>query len=104
MADPAATATRWRESICIDRAHASLPGHFPGRPVVPGVVVLDAVATAIERRLGRRVTGLPQVKFQQPLLPDERADLDLDADDRRVRFSVLRGAAVIASGVCETSA
>ncbi|RBC43168.1 hypothetical protein BRN41_12545, partial [Xanthomonas oryzae pv. oryzae] len=28
--------------------HPCLPGHFPGRPVVPGVVVLDHVLQAVE--------------------------------------------------------
>ena len=28
--------------------HPALPGHFPGQPVVPGVVILEAVQTAIE--------------------------------------------------------
>ena len=28
--------------------HPSLPGHFPGQPVVPGVVVLERVLEAIE--------------------------------------------------------
>ena len=29
--------------------HPSLPGHFPGHPVVPGVVLLDRVLQAIEQ-------------------------------------------------------
>ena len=28
--------------------HPALPGHFPGRPIVPGVVILDHVQQAIE--------------------------------------------------------
>ena len=32
--------------------HPSLPGHFPGRPVVPGVVLLDRVLAAIEAAHG----------------------------------------------------
>ena len=85
--------------------HPSLPGHFPGRPGVPGVVVLDHVVAAIE---ATRETAegalpplrLPQVKFMQPLLPGEEAEIVLDAqpDARRWRFRVLRGEALIASG------
>lgn len=81
--------------------HPSLPGHFPGRPLVPGVVLLDRVLEAIERAhapLG--VLRLPQVKFVQPLLPDEPARIELlaDADAARWRFRILRGDALIASG------
>ena len=36
----------------IDPDHPCLPGHFPGRPVVPGVVVLDRVVEALEATHG----------------------------------------------------
>jgi 3-hydroxymyristoyl/3-hydroxydecanoyl-(acyl carrier protein) dehydratase len=53
--------------------HPALPGHFPGHPVVPGVVLLDAVVAELGRFAGRvvRVTGFPAVKFLAPLGPDE---------------------------------
>lgn len=81
--------------------HPSLPGHFPGRPVVPGVVVLDQVVAAIEATHGPLPPlRLPQVKFVQPLLPGEEAEIALDAsaDAHRWRFRVLRGGALITSG------
>lgn len=64
----------------IDAAHPSLPGHFPGRPVVPGVVVLDRVLAAAEALLGTSPDALrlPQVKFVRPLLPGEPARLRLE--------------------------
>ena len=83
--------------------HPSLPGHFPGHPVVPGVVVLERVLAAIEQ--GHGPLGplrLPQVKFVQPLLPGEVADIALEALDGvegpRWRFRVLRGDTLLASG------
>lgn len=79
--------------------HPSLPGHFPGRPVVPGVVVLDHVIAAIEATHGPLgALRLPQVKFVQPLLPGERADIALEGDAGRWRFRVTRDGAPIASG------
>ena len=33
--------------FAIDPAHPSLPGHFPGAPVVPGVLVLERVVAAL---------------------------------------------------------
>ena len=81
--------------------HPSLPGHFPGRPVVPGVVVLDHVVAAIETTHGALPPlRLPQVKFVQPLLPGEEAEIVLDAqpEARRWRFRVLRGDTLVASG------
>ena len=79
--------------------HPSLPGHFRGRPVVPGVVVLDHVLDAIEALHGPLGNvRLPQVKFVQPLLPEERADVLLEGDEGRWRFRVVRDGQPIASG------
>lgn len=88
--------------------HPCLPGHFPGQPIVPGVVVLDHVLTAIETQHGTLgALRMPQVKFLQPLLPEQRAWIELqplsDADDMaaapsRWRFRVLRDDTLIASG------
>ena len=83
--------------------HPGLPGHFPGRPVVPGVVVLDRVVAELERLHGPLPPlRLPQVKFLQPLLPGEAARIELEpvapGPDARWRFRVLRREATIASG------
>lgn len=79
--------------------HPSLPGHFPGRPLVPGVVLLDRVLAAIEARHGPPgPLRLPQVKFLQPLRPGEAARIELDGAAPRWRFRVLCGEAVLARG------
>lgn len=52
--------------------HPSLPDHFPGDPIVPGVVILDEVASVIhENRPDLWVCGIERVKFSSPLRPDE---------------------------------
>lgn len=91
--------------------HPCLPGHFPGQPIVPGVVVLDRVLAAIEAQHGALgALRMPQVKFLQPLLPEQTARIELqrlsdasDASDTsdappRWRFRVLRDDILIASG------
>ena len=84
--------------------HPCLPGHFPGQPIVPGVVVLDRVLAAIEAQHGALgPLCMPQVKFLQPLLPEQPARIELlqsDAVDAppRWRFRVLRDDILIASG------
>lgn len=80
--------------------HPSLPGHFPGRPIVPGAVLLDRVYAAIEAAHGPLgATRLPQVKFLQPLLPGEPARVELEGETPRWRFRVLRAdGGVLASG------
>jgi len=89
----------------VDPTHPSLPGHFPGRPVVPGVVLLDRVLDAVEAAHGPLpALRLPQVKFVQPLLPGERATVVLEriaapeGAAPRWRFRVTRDGALLASG------
>lgn len=80
--------------------HPCLPGHFPGRPLVPGVVILEQVLAAVEAQ-GAAVgpLRLPQVKFLRPLLPDQPAQIALErAGPGRWRFQVLRGDEPVASG------
>lgn len=87
----------------IPATHPSLAGHFPGNPVVPGVVVLDEIAAALRRRHDRRITGFSQVKFVAPLLPEQTALLQLELADERLRFRVLRDGVLIASGEAGTA-
>jgi len=68
--------------------HAALPGHFPGHPIVPGVLLLDRVITGVEAALMRRALALQQVKFAAALLPAETAYVSFDADGAQVRFGV----------------
>ena len=83
----------------IPHDHPSLPGHFPGRPIVPGVLLLERVLEAIESTQGPLgALRLPQVKFMQPLLPGELAQVVLEGEAPRWRFRVLRGGALLASG------
>ncbi len=87
-------------SFIVPADHPSLPGHFPGRPLVPGVVLLDRVLDAIEAVHGVApgAMALPRVKFMQPLLPGEAARVELDGAAPRWRFKVLRGDVLLASG------
>ena len=83
--------------------HPSLPGHFPGNPIVPGVLVLDHVIHAAEDWLARavQVRGLTQVKFVQPLRPEESARVTLTLEGATLRFAVQKDETMIAQGVMQ---
>ena len=91
------------EAFSIPADHPALPGHFPQAPVVPGVMLLDRVVAAIQRRRNQPIIGLPQVKFLQPLLPDQTARLSIVDSGQNVRFSITCGDTTIASGVVEVA-
>ena len=74
------------EAIRIIRAnHPTLPGHFPGAPLVPGVVILDEVlATLIEWRQDSQLTGIRMVKFLAPLQPEQAFTISLSVRNEHV--------------------
>jgi 3-hydroxymyristoyl/3-hydroxydecanoyl-(acyl carrier protein) dehydratase len=80
--------------------HPALPGHFPGQPVVPGVVLLDLVQSALRETLPRaQITVLTSVKFFAPLLPEEEATVTVTPKAAgSAGFEIRRGETVIASG------
>lgn len=102
MSEPRHNETRF----VVDPAHPSLEGHFPGNPLLPGVVVLDHVIAATEAWLGEhwRAGGLPQVKFLSPLRPGDAAEVRLVLREGRVHFTVLRGDTTVAQGILSRTA
>lgn len=57
-----------------------LDGHFPGHPIVPAVVILDAVIAEAQRRSGTdwRIVGIDRCKFLLALYPGERCTIVID--------------------------
>lgn len=91
---------RYQTSFTVPSHHPALAGHFPGAPVVPGVVVLDLVLKAAERcaQQALQVGRVPQVKFVAPLRPEEPADIALELRGETLQFQVTRAGERIAQG------
>lgn len=91
-------------SICVRADHPSLPGHFPGEPIVPGVLLLEAVARALRAWRGQRLACVAEAKFTRPLRPEQQAELELRdagqaASGSRVRFVIRCGDDILARGL-----
>jgi 3-hydroxymyristoyl/3-hydroxydecanoyl-(acyl carrier protein) dehydratase len=104
MTESAAIASYVRP-LRFDAAHPSFAGHFPGRPIVAGVLLIEAAAAALRNWRGLGVRQVSDAKFVAPLLPDEDAEIELVAlDEARFRFTVRRAADTLARGTLEAGA
>jgi 3-hydroxymyristoyl/3-hydroxydecanoyl-(acyl carrier protein) dehydratase len=85
--------------------HPSLPGHFPGAPLVPGVLILDEVLAALrDRQKDCQLTAIRTVKFLQPLRPEQRFTICFSASNdeaSEVNFCCRVEDRVIAEGQLE---
>jgi len=67
----------------IQADHPSLPGHFPGAPLVPGVVILDEVVAVLDEwRRDSQLSAIHNVKFLAPLKPDQLFTISLFATSK----------------------
>lgn len=74
-------------------------GHFPGVPIMPGVLILEALAqtggllaaSSIEGNLQGKLflfTGLDKVKFRRQVIPGDR--LDLECGNMRRKMNICK--------------
>ena len=87
--------------------HPAFVGHFPGQPLLPGVVLLAEVIEAV--RADAELTallgpspGIASVKFMAPVRPEGMQPIELSIviqpQGSGVRFEVQRGAIAVARG------
>jgi UDP-3-O-[3-hydroxymyristoyl] N-acetylglucosamine deacetylase/3-hydroxyacyl-[acyl-carrier-protein] dehydratase len=80
-------------------------GHFPGKPVMPGVLIIEALAQAggVLMLNGTENTGnklvffmtINNVKFRKPVVPGDQLILDVKMVSRRSKVIQIRGEALV---------
>ena len=92
-----------QKTLRVPASHPVFTGHFPGRPIVPGVMLLEWVLDEIARLRGCAPSALRirEAKFFAPLQPGQCATLQLEPDDGRCTFSIQHGGVTIARGILE---
>jgi len=80
--------------------HPAFAGHFPGAPVVPGVLLLDVAIHAVETACGRPLAPgrISAAKFLHPVGPGELLSIRYAVQDNGVvRLQLLSGTHQVAS-------
>lgn len=94
-------------NFSLPQDHPVFAGHFPGMPIVPGVMLLDAVchAAASFITVADGPWQIGTVKFLSPLGPDEIARVSYDDIEGKntegnstVRFEIVAAGRSIATG------
>jgi len=88
-------------TLTIAAEHPALPGHFPGAPIVPGVLLLDEVLRAAAGSLaGSARWRIGSAKFVKPVRPGETLTLEHEAlPNGSIGFRVSSGDQPVARGV-----
>lgn len=95
MIDRVETLEPGKRIVAIKNVSANepyFPGHFPGRPIMPGVLILEAMAQAagilVFRTLGTKpdeksvyyYAGIDNARFKKPVLPGDRLEIEVSID------------------------
>lgn len=90
----------------VNSAHPAFPGHFPGNPIVPGVLLLARISRAVAQASGRQVVEVPAIKFLAPLAPGDKFEIEFEEphSSTTVTFRVSRGSVLVASGALRLGA
>jgi 3-hydroxyacyl-[acyl-carrier-protein] dehydratase len=95
--------------VYVDPAWTLFHGHFPERPILPGVILVEMIAQAgaligcIEQLMepGKFLafSGIEKARFRRPVLPGETVDLFATLESERRGFYRFSGSASVDGAV-----
>ena len=91
------TATRWT----VPADHPAFAGHFPGNPILPGVVLLDVALHVITEARGVALDRceVNSVKFLSAAQPGDELEIRHSSSaSGSIQFEIVAGSRRIASG------
>jgi 3-hydroxymyristoyl/3-hydroxydecanoyl-(acyl carrier protein) dehydratase len=90
-------------TLLVPGDHPALAGHFPGRPIVPGVLLIDAIARAARSASGwGPLARVVNAKFLRPISGDMAVSVSLrSVAEERVAYEARCGDDMVASGTLE---
>ena len=91
------TADRITAHMLLDEEHLAFQGHFPSRPIVPGVFLVEAMAQALAYgyllenpdKKSVLLVGIKEARFRHPAFPNQR--LEIEVGLRRAKLKLLCG-------------
>jgi len=87
-------------SAAVPTDHPAMAGHFPGHPVVPGVVIMENILQQLgELHPGLVCSGVKKLKFLAPLAPGEVFEISFaEPSETSIRFTAMIGETKLATG------
>lgn len=90
-------------------------GHFPGRPIMPGVLQVEALAQSACLMLNQSLdepdkslvvfTGIRNAKFRKSVVPGDQLRMEVKLVNKRRNFATMEGTATVDGEiVCELEA
>ena len=80
-------------------------GHFPGAPVMPGVLIIESMAQVAGVLIYRDLpdkdkkliyfSGIESAKFRRPVLPGDQLRVEMQLLNRRNNFGKMQGRAMV---------
>jgi 3-hydroxyacyl-[acyl-carrier-protein] dehydratase len=88
-------------TVTISEEHPAFAGHFPGTPILPGVLLLDEMLRALEQHgpAAPAQWRIGSAKFLKPVAPGEELQIQHELlPNGSMRFSILSAGALVATG------